>query len=468
MHISLRALGVTAAVATVALGMVGPAPAATAAPKAGAKCTAKQVGSTVAASGGGQVTCTKKGSKTSWQKVAVTPTTAAVTAATAAPATTAATAAPKGVPGISDKTIKIGLTGPYTGSAAVAGQGLRAGVQIAVDEVNAAGGIAGRKVELVALDDGFDIPKLVANVRRLVDDEKVYAIVGAAGSQALPGTYDFLKDRGTILWGPVTPPDPKLPGAFILGPSRATQIRVAVDFLCEKGVKRVALIGQDNNLGAEGKAGVTIQLPKCAGMELVADERVQQGSREVATAVNKAVQGKAEAVLLATDNTQAALILKKLKELGASPIVVAESGAGGAGGGNTVGQAGSDANGFYAMMAQDLPASDVTRGVIKWRVLAKASGYPGGENNFSLQTYGYAKIFFEVLAKVAATNDFSYSNFTKIAESTKVNLDFMPPIACGPLPDGHACGNGAGIGQYTGKEWPDGRWDQVRDFKAPK
>ena len=194
MHISLRALGVTGAVATVALGIVGPAPAATAAPKAGAKCTTKQVGSIVAASGGGQVTCTKKGSKTNWQKVAATPTTAA-TAATSVPVATAGPSSSKSVPGISDKTIKIGLTGPYTGSAAVAGQGLRAGVQIAVDEVNAAGGIAGRKVELVALDDGFDIPKLVANVRRLVDDEKVYAIVGAAGSQALPGTYDFLKDR---------------------------------------------------------------------------------------------------------------------------------------------------------------------------------------------------------------------------------------------------------------------------------
>lgn len=461
--ISARRTLAIGGVLAVAGSGVGAASAASA-PKPGAKCSTKDLGKTVTASGGGKVQCTKDGKSVKW-KVATPAAPAAGPASTAAPAAPAAAAASKSVPGISDKTIKIGLTGPYTGSAAVAGQGLRAGVQIAVDEVNAAGGIAGRKVELVALDDGFDIPKLVANVRRLVDDEKVYAIVGAAGSQAIPGTYDFLKDKGTILWGPVTPPDPKLPGVFILGPSRATQIRVAVDFACERGIKKVALIGQDNNLGAEGKAGVTIQVPKCNGMDLVADERVQQGSREVATAVNKVVQAKAEAVLLATDNTQAALIVKKLKELGASPMVIAESGAGGAGGTNTVGQAGADANGFYAMMAQDLPTSEVTRGVIKWRALARASGLPQAENNFSLQTYGYSKIFFDVLGKVAATGDFSYPNFQKVAETVKVNLDFMPPIACGQLPDGHSCGNGAGIAQYN---LDATRWDQVRDFKAPK
>ena len=461
-----RALAIGGVLAVASSGLGAASAAATAKP--GAKCSTKDLGKTVAATGGGAVQCVKNGKSVKWKKVAAAvPKQAPEAPASLATATTAAAPAVSGksAPGVTDKSIKIGLTGPYTGSAAVAGQGLRAGVQIAVNEINAAGGVAGRKIELVALDDGFDIPKLVANVRRLVDDEKVYAIVGAAGSQALPGTYDFLKDRGTILWGPVTPPDPKLPGVFILGPSRATQIRVAVDFLCERGIKKVALIGQDNNLGAEGKAGVTIQVPKCNGMDLVADERVQQGSREVATAVNKVVQAKADAVLLATDNTQAALIVKKLKELGASPMVIAESGAGGAGGTNTVGQAGADANGFYAMMAQDLPNSDVTRGVIRWRQLAKASGLPQAENNFSLQTYGYARIFFEVLGKVAATDDFSYGNFQKVAETVKVDLDFMPPIACGPLPDGHGCGNGAGIAQYN---LDASRWDQVRDFKAPK
>lgn len=428
--------------------------------KLGGSCTAKQVGSKSTAANGAALVCTKSGKAGKWAAEVVS--TTAAPSATAAP-NTAAPAKSASVPGVSDTTIKIGLTGPYTGSAAVAGQGLRAGTLIAVDEINAAGGIGGRKVELVALDDGFDIPKLVANVRRLVDDEKVYAIVTPAGSQAIPGTWDFIKDKGTIMWAPVTPPDPKLPSVFILGASRAEQTRIGVDFMCEKGVKKIALIGQDNNLGAEGQAGMTIQVPKCNGMEVVASERVQPLSREVDTAVNKIVAAKADGVYLTTDNTQAALIVKRLRDLGSGMMVVAENGAGGPGSQNTVGQAGSAADGFYATMQQDLPGSEVTPGVIKWRTLAKKSGYPGAETNFALQTYGFTKIFFEVLKKVAATKDFSYANFQKVAETTRVDLDFLPPVICGPLPDGHSCARGAGVAQYKG-----GRWDQVRDFKTPK
>lgn len=463
------ALGLTllgfAAASSIA---IDPAGAASAAPRAGGTCTARQVGTTTRAANGSTLVCNRSGSTGRWAAAPTTTRAAATTApATTAPATTApATTAPAraaSVPGISAQTIKIGLTGPYTGSAAVAGQGLRAGTQIAVDEVNEAGGIAGRKIELVALDDGFDIPKLVANVRRLVDDEKVYAIVTPAGSQAIPGTWDFIKDKGTIMWAPITPPDPKLASVFVLGASRAEQTRIGIDFMCEKGVKRVALIGQDNNLGAEGQAGMTIQVPKCAGMEVVASERVQPLSREVDTAVNKIISARADGVYLTTDNTQAALIVKRVRDLGNEMMVVAENGAGGPGSANTVGQAGSAAEGFFSTMQQDLPTSEITRGVIQWRALARKSGYPGAETNFALQTYGFTKIFLEVLKKVAATGDFSYPNFQKVAESTRVDLDFLPPVICGPLPDGHACARGAGVAQYK-----NGRWDQVRDFKTPK
>ena len=404
---------------------------------------------------------TKKTAKATTTKAPVA--TAAPTTAAPVPAPTAAPVSAK-VQGISDKTIKIGLTGPYTGAAAVAGQGLRAGVQIAIDEVNKAGGVGGRTLELVALDDGFEIPKLVANMKRLISQDQVYAIVGAAGSQALPGSWPDVKESGVIVWAPITPPDPKLPSVFILGPSRTEQTRVAVDFLCERGARRLALIGQTNNLGQEGKAGATLQVPKCNGMELVGEEYLEPTKTDgVSAAANKIVQAKADGVMLVTDNTQAALIAKRLRELGSSAQIVAENGAGGPGGTNTVGQAGDGAEGFYATMAQDLPGTDVTRGVIAWRDLAKVSGYPQSQNNFSLQTYGYTKVFIEVLKKVAATKDFSWPNFSKVAEATRIDLDFLPPIICGPLPDGHACARGAGVAQYA-----RGRWDQVRDFKTPK
>ena len=84
-------------------------------------------------------------------------------------------------PGVTDDQIKIGATLPLTGTAAVSGQGLQAGIKMAVDEINAAGGIDGRKINLIILDDGFTADRVVTNVRRLVSQEKVYAVVAPAG-----------------------------------------------------------------------------------------------------------------------------------------------------------------------------------------------------------------------------------------------------------------------------------------------
>ncbi|MGI9598547.1 MAG: ABC transporter substrate-binding protein, partial [Acidimicrobiales bacterium] len=87
--------------------------------------------------------------------------------------------------------IKIGTSQPFTGRAAVAGEGLLGGVQMAVDEVNANGGIDGCTFELAWEDDRFEIEQMVTNIRRLIDEEQVWAIVSPAGSQAIPGSYEF-------------------------------------------------------------------------------------------------------------------------------------------------------------------------------------------------------------------------------------------------------------------------------------
>ena len=82
---------------------------------------------------------------------------------------------------------------------ALAGEGLLAGIELAIEEANEAGGVNGRQLELVTLDDGFDIPRNVANMRRLVEEENVYAIVSPAGSQALPGSWELIEETGTIV-----------------------------------------------------------------------------------------------------------------------------------------------------------------------------------------------------------------------------------------------------------------------------
>lgn len=366
-------------------------------------------------------------------------------------------------PGITDTTIKLGTSLPITGVAALAGQGLEAGLRISTDEINAAGGIGGRKIELVVLDDGFKPDRLVANIARLVSQEQVYAVIAPAGSQALAGTYATLAQAGTPMWGPVSPADPQQKEIFLLGATRMTQGRLAIDHFNELGAKRIAYIGQENDLGKEGNAALDTQVPKYPGMQVVARAGVQQGSTDVASAVNAVIDAKPDALLAATDNNQLALILKGLRSRGVMIPVAADQGAGGTGSRNTVGPAGDAGEGLIAGFQVDVVSTD-NPDVVHWRRLATAYKGPEATSGFSLQTYGYLKAFSQVIDRMG--RDTSYPNFEKVAEGLKarpIDVGTMPPIECDALPAGHTCVQQAGLAQYTG-----GQWTVIKPFAAPR
>lgn len=366
-------------------------------------------------------------------------------------------------PGVTKDSITVGATLPLTGTAAVAGQGLQAGLQIAADEINSKGGINGRKVKLDLLDDGFTPDRVVANVRRLVSQDHVYALVAPAGSQGLPGTWPFIAQNHTPVWGPVSPSDPHQQEVYLLGPTRTTQDQVAIDYFAAKGVKRLAVIKQNNDLGKSAEDALHLQLPKHSDMQLVADESTQTGATDVSSAVNNVIAANPEAVLLATDNTQVALVLQQLRGRGINVPVFADQGGAGTGGPSAVGPAGAAAEGFIGGLQINLTTAD-DPAVAHWRELAGKYTGQQGMSGFSLQTYSYLQAFAKLLERMGS--NLSYANFNKTAESLKnkpISLGTVPDIACGPLPDGHTCVNSAGLAQYTG-----GKWVLLQNFRNPE
>jgi branched-chain amino acid transport system substrate-binding protein len=366
-------------------------------------------------------------------------------------------------PGVTADQITIGATLPLTGTAAVSGQGLQAGMKIAVDELNAAGGIGGRKLNLIILDDGFTADRVVTNVRRLVAQEKVYAVVAPAGSQGLPGTWQFIAQNKTPVWGPISPADPKQNEVYLLSATRASQGQVAIDYFAKKGVTKIAVIKQDNDLGVSMKQALDAQMPKHPNVALVADETQPVGSTEVSAAVNNVIAAQPGAVLLATDNTSVALILKQLRAQGYTGPVYADQGGAGTGGPSTVGPAGAAAEGFLAGMQADTVSTD-NPAVEHWREQAKKYTGEQGESGFSLQTYSFVMAFAELVKRMGT--DVSYANFTKAAEGLAQNpikLGSIPDIQCGPLPAGHSCVVQAGLARYTG-----GKWTLEQPFMAPE
>jgi len=371
-----------------------------------------------------------------------------------------------------DGVITIGTSQPFTGRAAVAGEGLLGGLQMAVDEVNAAGGIDGCTFELAWEDDRFEIEQMVTNVRKMIEQDNVWAFVGTAGSQAIPSTYPDIEAAGTPLWGPVSPADQDIQEVYLTNPTRTEQGRICIDYFAEQGVTKVAAIGQDNELGEEAFNAIDAQAP-VNGMEIVAKEEVEVLSDVVGPAVLAVIDSGAEAVLTALDNAQNGLVLDQFHEAGFDAFVCSDAGSSGACGKNTVSLANPEAAaGYLGALQVALPDGD-HEFVQHWRGLWEAydgPGKEGGAPNFSLQTYSIAIAFFELFDRL--DGDYSYENFHATAESLAgdpILVPSIPPVACGPLPSGHSCASGAGIARFEGYDEANDKWvwTQIRAFQAP-
>ena len=219
------------------------------------------------------------------------------------------------MPGIDKENgiFKIGTSQPFTGRAAVAGEALLGGLQMAVDELNANGGIDGCMFELAWEDDRFEIEQMVTNVRKLIDVDNVWGFVGTAGSQAIPSTYPAIEAAGTPLWGPVSPANQDILEVYLTNPTRTEQGKICIDYFVEQGATKIAAIGQDNELGAEAFAAIELQQP-VHGYEIVAEEEIEVLSDVVAPAVLAVIDSGADAVLTALDNAQNGLVLDGFHE----------------------------------------------------------------------------------------------------------------------------------------------------------
>ena len=102
--------------------------------------------------------------------------------------------------GVTADTITIGAFGPITGPAAYIGLAGRDGAALAIKEINAAGGVNGRKLQMIFEDDGHSPAKALAAVKKLIDEDKVFAVFCVAGSNGTIGTIDYVKEKGLVMY----------------------------------------------------------------------------------------------------------------------------------------------------------------------------------------------------------------------------------------------------------------------------
>jgi branched-chain amino acid transport system substrate-binding protein len=170
------------------------------------------------------------------------------------------------------------VLGSLTGVQAVFGQGNLSGAQIVFDEVNAAGGIHGRRIEIVSIDDESTPARSIAGFRRLVDDEKVFAVFGPSASSIAQAMEPVLRAAtgvpvfGSIYSSPAGT-EPFKRNVFRTGPLQDRLQGIAIaDFVLETlKATKIALVSQSDEYGRRGGASLTERL-KEKGRPLAAAE----------------------------------------------------------------------------------------------------------------------------------------------------------------------------------------------------
>ncbi|HSV47991.1 MAG TPA: ABC transporter substrate-binding protein, partial [Ramlibacter sp.] len=188
--------------------------------------------------------------------------------------TTSALSQKKYDPGASDTEIRIGNTAPYSGPAAAIGNLGRA--QVAYwKSVNASGGINGRKVTLVSLDDGYSPPKTVEVTRQLVEQEGVLATFGSIGTATQSAVQRYLNGKkvpqlliasGAAKWN-----NPKeFPWSMSFYPQNDVEASVYAKYILQaKPDAKIAVLYQNDDFGKDFVRGLRRGLGERAGKMIV-------------------------------------------------------------------------------------------------------------------------------------------------------------------------------------------------------
>ncbi|WP_255507713.1 ABC transporter substrate-binding protein [Ottowia flava] len=209
-------------------------------------------------------------------------------------------ASPLAVRAQSSEPIRIGQSTALSGALGDLGRATRDGAQAAFEAVNAAGGIHGRRVEPVVMDDGYDAGKAVANIDTLLADRSIFLLSTCFGTPAIEAMLPKVLSSGIPFFAPytgATSARAKARNVINVRASYPEEAEQVVRHLSTIGLKRVAIAWQNNAFGKEVEGGAARAIQK-HGLTQVASVSVEGDSSNVAEAVAKLVAAEPQAVVL--------------------------------------------------------------------------------------------------------------------------------------------------------------------------
>jgi branched-chain amino acid transport system substrate-binding protein len=360
--------------------------------------------------------------------------------------------------GVTDKEIVLGVVTDLSGPIALYGKEARNAFQMKADEINAQGGIHGRKIRIVFEDNGYDPKRALLAAQKLVTRDKVFAILGHLGTAtnmaALPilienKVYNFLPQGASKdLYEPASP------YKIGLAPSYNSMAGASLAYLLgKKSYKKIGILYQDDEMGQDVLLGMERHL-KSVNQSLVEKASYKRGATDFSSQVAKLKAAGCDLVLLGTTLREAVGAVAEARKIGFNPDFLASAASYSqqvpALGGKTM-------DGLYASTFIQLPYADDPNAAVRDYHAAYKKRFNEEPGLYSM----YSNYTLDVFAKIAnkAGKNLNTETFSAALNATKLDPDGMGNPGFSVTKDDRLAIRKIRVVQIV-----DGKWRSVSDL----
>ena len=363
--------------------------------------------------------------------------------------------------GVTKDTITLGSIQDLSGPLAGFGKQVRLGMMLRVDEANEQGGVDGRKLELKVEDSGYDPKRAVLAAQKLVNQDKIFMMVGHIGTAQIMAAMPVQFAKNVINFFPVTAaremyePFHKLKYSFAA--TYYDQIRLVLPRLVkEKNAKKVCTIYQDDEFGLEVERGGEAAL-KSMGMEYAEKTSFKRGATDFSSQVAKMKAAGCDLVVLGTIIRETIGTIGESRKTGFNPTFLGSSAAYT----DLIHKLGGKAmDGLYATMTVQHPYLDEASQPIRFWANKYKTKFNEDPTVFSV--YGYSIIDAFIRAAQKAGKNLTTDSFIKAMDTMVIPPDIFGSSEATFGPQKRLGNNLSRLSQIQ-----DGKWKVVSDYVQP-
>ena len=360
--------------------------------------------------------------------------------------------------GVSKNEIVIGTMQDLSGPIVAFSKQLKNGMEMRVEEINANGGIHGRKLKLLIEDHGYDPKKAVLATQKLVQKDRIFAMIGTIGTPTALPSMPILFEKNIPHLFPLTAAremyEPLHRLKYSFAATYYDQMRAGVKYMVKsKGYKTVCTLYQDDDFGLEVMRGAEAGL-KEIGMALAEKTTYKRGATDFSSQVARMKNANCDLVVLGTIIRETIITIGTARKLGWGVEFMGSS----ASYTDLIHKLGGPAmNGFYSTNSVNNPyMDDASRNVREWASRYKQK-YKEDPAVFSVYGYQVIDLFIQIADKTGPK--LNVDTFINTLENFTSPRDMFGADAMSFSRTKHLGSNRARLSQIIG-----GKWTPITDY----